>query len=368
MNVSNIVPLLIETLKTTRNMKKFKLLSMLFSVALVVSLIAISACTKEGPAGPAGKDGTNGEDGINGTDGTAVCSTCHDNSETVETKIGQWENSFHATSGLQFENRTTCAPCHTSQGFKEVIITDSTATVAAISDPANINCYTCHKIHDTFTGADWGLRKTTATPSWLAGTTFDFGTGNLCAQCHQPRISYAVPDVTQPDGIYTVSSTRFAPHYGGQSSTLTGTAYYLVGTGYNNSSHAAIENTCVTCHMAAAMGYGAGGHTFKVYDEEEGAFNLAGCVPCHTAEEAQANIDELQANVTTLLAELGTLLEAQGIYNPAGTSGTAVKGDYTNKVAGAYWNFVSVEYDLSLGVHNPKFVEKILENSIASLQ
>lgn len=349
-------------------MKKITLLSMLFSVALVVSLIAISACTKEGPAGPAGKDGTNGEDGINGTDGTAVCSTCHDNSETVETKIGQWENSFHATSGLQFENGTTCAPCHTSQGFKEVLLTDSTGVVASPENPSNINCYTCHKIHDTYTGADWALRKTEASPSWLAHNTFDFGKGNLCAQCHQPRTSYQVPDVNNPLDSFTVTSTRFAPHYGGQSSTLTGTAYYLVGTGYNNSSHMNIENTCVTCHMAAAMGYGAGGHTFKVYDEEEGALNTAGCAPCHTAEEAIANVEELQANVTLLLEELGTLLEAEGIYNPNGTSGTAVKGKYTNKVAGAYWNFISVEYDLSLGVHNPKFVEKVLENSIASLQ
>jgi len=120
--------------------------------------------------------------------------------------------------------------------------------------------------------------------------------------------------------------------------------------------------------MASAMGYGAGGHTFNVYDEEEGSFNLAGCTPCHTEEEAQANIDDLQANVTALLTELGTQLEAAGIYNPAGTGGTAVKGDYPNKIVGAYWNFISIIEDKSLGVHNPKFVEKILENTILSLQ
>lgn len=346
-------------------MKKITLLSMLFSVALVVSLIVISACTKEGAQGP---PGTNGENGINGTDGTATCGTCHDNSEGVETKIGQWATSFHATSGLQFENATGCAPCHTSQGFKEVIVTDSTAVAVSPENPSNINCYTCHKIHDTYSASDWELRKTTATPSWLANTTFDLGKGNLCAQCHQPRTSYPVPDVTQPDAIYTVSSTRFGPHHGPQSSTLTGTAYYLVGSGYNNSSHLGIENTCVTCHMASAMGYYSGGHTFNVYSVDEGAFNLNGCTPCHTAEEAQSNIDNLQAEVTDLLAQLGVLLQAQGIYNPNGTSGTAVKGDYPNKIVGAYWNMQSVIEDKSLGVHNPKFVKLVLENSIASLQ
>jgi nitrate/TMAO reductase-like tetraheme cytochrome c subunit len=341
-------------------MKKFNLVSMLFSVALVVSLIVISACTKEGPQG---LPGTNGE---NGTDGTATCGVCHDNSEGVENKINQWAASRHAMGGTNFENNTGCAPCHTSQGFKEVVLTDSTATVAVVEDPANINCYTCHKIHDTYAPSDWELRKTTATASWLAGTTNDLGLGNLCSQCHQPRISYQIPDVNNPLDSFNVTSVRFGPHYGGQSSTLTGTAYYMVGTGYNNSSHLDVENTCITCHMASAMGYYAGGHTFKVYSEEEGAYNLVGCVPCHTEEEAQANIDGLQANVTMLLAELDILLEANGIYNPA--TGQANKGKYTNKVAGAYWNRVSVVNDKSMGIHNPKFVEKILENTIASLQ
>jgi hypothetical protein len=68
------------------------------------------------------------------------------------------------------------------------------------------------------------------------------------------------------------------------------------------------------------------------------------------------------------MTELGTLLQTAGIYNPAGTSGTAVKGDYPTKVVGAYWNFITIIEDKSQGVHNPKFVEKILENSIASLQ
>jgi hypothetical protein len=347
-------------------MKKFKLLSMLFSVAIVVSLIAISACTKEGPAGPAGKDGTNGEDGINGTDGTAVCSTCHDNSETVETKIGQWENSFHATSGLQFENAAGCAPCHTSQGFKEALANDTTACTAAITDPANINCYTCHKIHDTYTANDWELRKTDPNTFWLTGETVDLGKGNLCVRCHQPRISYTIPDVTNPDGIYTVGSTRFGPHHGPQGTTLNGIAFYKVGEGYMNSAHTNITDACVNCHMASAVGYATGGHSFNVADEEEG-LNTNGCLDCHTATEAGDAVEALQAEVQGLLDQLGVKLEAAGIYNPNGTSGYAVKGDYSNKVAGAYWNYISIREDKSLGVHNPKFVRTLLTNSFNSL-
>jgi hypothetical protein len=352
-------------------MKKIKLLSMLFSVALVVSLIAISACTKEGPQGPPGKDGTNGtngENGINGQDGTATCAVCHDNSEGVEIKIDQWGKSVHAIGGTNFENATGCAPCHTSQGFKEVVGTANTSTAAVIADPANINCYTCHKIHDTYATGDWELRKTDAMTFWLTGETVDIGKGNICIQCHQPRISYPIPDVTQPDANYTFTSKRFGPHHGSQGATFTGSGYYLVGSGYTNT-HTVIADGCVTCHMADAMGYDAGGHTFNIYNEEEGTLNFAGCTTCHADEDAlAADVEALQTSVTDKMAQLGTLLEAAGIYNPASTSGYAVPGTYTNKVAGAYWNWISLTEDRSLGVHNPNFVGKILDNTIASLQ
>lgn len=349
-------------------MKKLNLLSMFLSVTVVVLLIVISACTKEGPMGPPGKDGTDGEDGINGVDGTATCGVCHDNSETVDIAAAQWGKSLHAIGGHNFENRTTCAPCHTSQGFKEVVNTPNTATEAAIENPANINCYTCHKIHDTYSEADWELRKTSPHTAWLTGETFDFGTGNICASCHQPRTSYQIPDVSNPSGDYTIASnqSRFGPHYGAQSSTLTGTAYYLVGGAYSNSSHINIPNTCVTCHMASPIGYYAGGHTFSMLNTYEDEYNVAGCVPCHTAAEAEELMVEFPAEIQALKDELKNLLIDAGIYNT--TTGLAVPGTYSNNVAGAFWNYKSVDSDHSMGVHNPKFVKKILENSIAVFQ
>lgn len=347
-------------------MKKFRLVSMLMSVAVIVALVFVSACTKEGPAGKDGVDGKDGEPGINGQDGTATCAVCHDNSEEVEIKIAQWGGSKHAIGGTNFENAAGCAPCHTSQGFKEALANDTTACVAAIENPANINCYTCHKVHDTYSEADWELRKTDANTFWLTGDVVDLGAGNLCVRCHQPRISYQIPDVTNPEGIYTVGSTRWGPHHGPQGTTLNGLAYYKVGSDYMNSMHTSIEDGCVGCHMASPVGYNSGGHTFKVFDEEEG-LNTAGCIDCHTASEANDAVESLQAEIQTSLDSLGVLLVAAGIYNPAGTSGTAVKGDYPNKVAGAYWNFISIIEDKSMGVHNPKFVRKILSNTITSL-
>jgi hypothetical protein len=120
--------------------------------------------------------------------------------------------------------------------------------------------------------------------------------------------------------------------------------------------------------MGDAIGYTAGGHSFNIYEEEEGAFVTSGCTPCHTDTEAVELIEAFQPEIEALVAELAALLEAKGIYNPAGTSGTAVPGTYTNNVVGAYWNYKSIIEDRSGGVHNPKFVKRILEKSIESLQ
>ena len=347
-------------------MKKYNFLTMLLSMAVVVSLIVVSACTKEGPQGPPGQDG---EDGIDGKDGNATCGVCHDNSELVETKILQWGASIHATGGNYERNGTSCAPCHTSQGFKERILTGEQVTAATIQDPSNINCYTCHFIHDTYTVDDWALRTTDPVTLWIDETvTLDFGNGNLCVPCHQTRVA-TIPDVNNPDVDYNVSSSRFGPHHGPQSTVLTGNAFYMVGGGYSNSMHEDATGGCIQCHMADAFGSQAGGHSFNITYEYHGSeeFNLLGCVECHgSTDDAEAAIEEWEPEFMALSTELGTLLVAEGIYNVE--TGLANTGTYSNRVAGAYWNFITLVEDRSMGIHNPKFVKKVLENTIASLQ
>jgi hypothetical protein len=347
-------------------MRKFNVLSMLFSVAVVVSLIVVSACTKEGPAGPPGKDG---EDGIDGQDGNATCGVCHDNSELVETKILQWGASIHATGGNYERNGADCAPCHTSQGFKEVLQTGAQATAATVQDPSNINCYTCHFIHDTYTVDDWALRTAAPVTLWIdPAVTLDFGNGNLCVNCHQPRVA-TLPDVNNPDGDYAVTNSRFGPHHGPQSTVLTGNAFYMVGSGYTNSMHEDTPGGCIGCHMADAFGSQAGGHSFNITYEYHGAteYNLLGCVECHgSVDDAEAAIEEWEPEFLDLMTQLGTILVGEGIYNV--NTGLANTGTYSNKVAGAYWNFITLVEDRSAGIHNPKFVKKVLENTIASLQ
>jgi hypothetical protein len=350
-------------------MKNFRLLSMLMSVAVVVSLIMVGACTKEGPQGPAGADGKDGEDGIDGKDGNATCGVCHDNSELVETKILQWGVSTHAVGGNFERNAADCGACHTSQGFKERIANGTMEADGDVMNPSNINCYTCHMIHDTYSVDDWALRSSDPVALWIdPSITLDYGNANLCVQCHQPRVA-TIPDVNNPDGDYEITSIRFGPHHGPQSTVLSGNAFYMVGSGYTNSMHADIADGCITCHMADPYGSQAGGHTFSMDYEYHGSAAVwaAGCIECHGSEDdTHEAIEEWEAEFEVLAQELQTLLLAEGVLDE---DGYAVEGTYSNKVAGALWNYRTIVLeDRSKGIHNPKFVEKILENSIASLQ
>ncbi len=343
-------------------MKKINLLSMLISMAMVLSMITFSSCTKEGPQGPAG---TNGENGINGTDGTATCGACHDMSETVETKILQWGNSIHATGGNYARNSTDCAICHTSQGFRERVLTGADTTASVILNPSNINCYTCHDIHDTYTVADWGLRVTDPVTLFVGGATVDFGKGNICASCHQARPT-PMPDVNNPSGLYNITSSHWGPHHGPQSSMMTGAAAFMVGSGYPTTNpHMDVVDKCVTCHMADGYGAETGGHTWTMA-RSNGAVNTTGCLDCHhTDAEANQHITTLDAQIEDMMSQLMTLLVADSVFTE---SGSLITGNHPNIVAGCAFNYIYVEEDRSMGLHNPPFVKALLQNSIDALQ
>ena len=173
------------------------------SVMFAFMSLAFTAC--EGPAGDPGAAGAQGDQGIagekgdQGDSGTAGCTQCHNVSQDVFVKALQWESSQHATGGNFERNGTSCAPCHTSQGFLEVLETGSATTATAISNPAPQNCWTCHQIHKTYSASDFAL--TTVAPVTMLNTTdvYDKGKSNLCAGCHKPRLTEPFPVVGGPD-------------------------------------------------------------------------------------------------------------------------------------------------------------------------
>jgi len=250
-------------------------------------MLIMASCTKEGPAGPAGKDGTNGtngtdgEDGINGTDGTTTCIECHSSNQVLFARENQWAHSVHAIGGNYERNEGECARCHTSQGFLGYIdgSYDWEADGAFVPNPNPPNCYTCHQIHETYTPADLAF-TTTAAPELqnTGGQTYDFGSANLCANCHQGRTVDPFPVEDGPD--LAVTSSRYGVHHGPQANSIAGMGLFEPGTGYYNSAHSSIENACVTCHMAEPFGSQAGGHTMNIAYEYHGSTEVlhSGCL------------------------------------------------------------------------------------------
>ena len=347
-------------------MKKLAL-PILMTIALVFTgAVIFTSCTKEGPQGPAGADGKNG------TNGNANCGQCHDLSSKMVAIIGQYDNSIHGTGMDHERNTTDCAPCHTSQGFIEVIGTGADATAEDIENPARINCRTCHKIHTTYTAADYAFRVTTPRTLRIHGDVIDIGIGNLCAQCHQGRAFDAgqEPDPNNLNDSITIASSRYGVHHGPQANIfsghggfeIAGSMSYTVGPLAHINQ---IPDACPVCHMATAFGYQAGGHTWNMTYTSHGAVddNVAGCLDCHPGA-ADFDINGFQTEIQELEDSLGNWL----IANDYMTASFSVKTKTVSAlVAGALWNHQIVREDRSLGAHNPAYVKALLVNTLENL-
>jgi hypothetical protein len=345
-NISQSVKLLTEeniTLKLETYLKIIimKNLIKVFTMCAAAAFV-LSSC--EGPMGPAGKDGV---------DANESCKLCH--ATTVDSVAVQFEHSMHAMGEAYEEGtRSTCAPCHSHQGFSYVVknntpVTftipaggtkyannyDITAANAVLPGP--ISCFTCHSsLHKTFTDEDWTpLTTTAAVPMTMYGgsKTINFAkaSGNLCAKCHQPRpvatsatsstgniIDYAVL-VSAPTATFTqvTPSYRTGVHYGTQSAMAAGVGAIEFGTGYTQSAHVA-GASCNSCHMANPNGFG-GGHSFSVVTSAEGAttptYNFNGCnvAGCHTTMSATNTTFTGAVNdIKTLTTQLATKINAIG--------------------------------------------------------
>jgi Zn-finger protein len=331
--------------------------------------------------GPAGADGLNGADGAPGKDGVdqnATCTECHNANATVELKLAQWRNSVHATSdNAAYGNRAGCVQCHTSQGFLEAVAEGSTAAISLPNDPMQINCYTCHKIHETGTSDDWALTKPGAETLIVkdiagADVIWDKGNSNQCAACHQGRFITTLPVA---GGDYTISSSSSAPintrvgfHHAPMTNLILGKLPTQQGTGYSSANPHSTSDGCLSCHMAKPYGYLAGGHQMGMMYESHGTETLlsTGCLVCHTTYTAttiKTKMVTLQTEVETKLATLQAKLLAAGIYNP--TTGLANAGTFKSNIALAYINYNAAEEDRSEGMHNPGYIKTLLDNAIA---
>ncbi|HLN21564.1 MAG TPA: hypothetical protein VK213_10775 [Bacteroidales bacterium] len=322
--------------------------------------LVLTSC--EGPQGP------------QGIDANQSCTECHDNSAQIETKQAQWEHSLHATGeNAAYANRAGCAECHTSQGFLEYVAEGSRANISLPDEPMQINCYTCHEIHTTYTEEDYSLTKPGAETLILKAkdgstVTWDKGTSNQCVGCHQARNVATIP--VQNAATFSITDTRFGPHHAPNSNLmlgkipfeLTGSAAYPTTNPHN------LSNACIDCHMSKPYGYMAGGHSMNMFYDAHGVetLNTNACITCHTdATTAKNKFTALQTAVSTKLSKLESQLTAANVYNP--TTGLAKAGTTTGNAALAYLCYNTIKEDKSFGMHNPSYTKALLDNAIQAM-
>lgn len=288
----------------------------------------------------------------------------------------EWKASKHARvtpSSTPMETRTGCVGCHTGPGFK-----NKTNDAAAIKNEP-VFAIDCDACHDFESDAPAQLR-THGTATLPGGKGIAAGRSATCMYCHN-ALNYAA----DPENFKALGY----PHYGPQASIFLGTGgYEVAGFRYSNSVHTAIEDSCVTCHMAKPsedlLGK-VGGHTFFIASED-GAQNLNACLPCHKTirsfdRPAYADFDGngitegIQKEVHGLIEALskavnevicGTFGHSRGkmiFKEAAGTDITSVP----KAVYGAVYNIIMVENDGSFGVHNPVYVVQLLQQSYKEL-
>ena len=340
-----------------KNKRNF--LPAILAIAIVgVTLLFVSSC--EGPAG------------VPGADANESCIQCHNDEVLVLAAITQASNSGHQT-GTSFErNGTSCAVCHTHQGYLEHVETGEMTTAENVSNPLPQGCRTCHKIHESYDESDFELRSTDPVTLSINDVEVDFGTSNACVTCHQPRVPSPFP--VSGGGDLTITSSRWGPHHGAQSTLLYGTGgYELAGSeSYQTAgSHSHAGVGCVSCHMSEPFGAFAGGHSFSMSYEYHGSetAHLVSCVGCHDGIDDLESFDwnggstevvELLEQLETILIGQGILNESSGLWNASSGTPLVVSPD----VAGAMLNFKIVEEDASHGVHNTKYAKALLQNSI----
>ncbi len=307
-------------------------------------------------------------------DSSLSCLGCHsDNNGPQEGITAQYANSVHGSGNNTNRNRlyssryASCERCHTSEGF----IAYATGVPADGDHFSSFDCFTCHQPHSS---GNFSVRITE--PYVLEnGATYDRGNSNLCASCHHSR-----RDVNEYvyDGVKL--SSHWGPHHSNQADMLIGeNAYEYAGYDYSGSWHeAGVVNGCVSCHMGASVHESVGGHSWNMENDDLGLEVITGCNVdgCHSANPVESvdretvfdfdddgELEGVQDEMEDLLAELGDILETAGF----------VDGDHhpisnvvvsTADSAGALYNFLFVEEDRSVGVHNTAYTVALLQSSI----
>jgi hypothetical protein len=144
-------------------------------------------------------------------------------------------------------------------------------------------------------------------------------------------------------------------------------------------SHKNISGACVGCHMSPTTDTGTvsrdkiGGHSFNMNYAATNVDNVSGCEGCHPGkssfddfiapEDYDGNglIQTWQKEVAGCLKNLRIALPPVGVDS---VSWQMIARDSTNlNLRKAYWNYLVITNDKSLGMHNPFLAINVLQVS-----
>jgi hypothetical protein len=354
-----------------------------------------------------------------------LCGSCH-GEPTRHGRYQQWQISGHANfnTALSEGTNTTCAKCHTANGFLQWMQAGFSSAPLQITwtkdEIQPQTCPTCHDPHaeGTTSGnpSNATVRVSGDTPPLLAGfTATDVGRGAICMTCHNSRRGL------MNDNTFNPATAAGAPHVGTQTDMLMGQNLFFVQVG-TRSFHSRVQDTCVACHMEkspppAALSNNLGGtnHTFYASNQI--------CSSCHAIVTAADVQPIVEAKVATLKSAIeGAIIDAMKAQIALGKSidlgglktvtvaGDLAAADFADShgqqaititfadgstvgpvamgsinvvpVSGtpaafytvvdpvipkAGWNYLTIETDGSKGVHNPSFIKEALDLSIQAL-
>ena len=210
--------------------------------------------------------------------------------DTVEIPfLNEWLSSAHADFSAEAfthwneedpaEVPTSCAKCHSSEGYQDYLGADGTAA-NVVDNPAPIqsvvSCVTCH--NDATQG-----KESVIMPSGLELT--NLGDESRCIECHQgrqstPGVNAAIEKAgaTDPDTVSADLGFQNIHYYAAAASkygTLAKGGYEYEGKTYDaNFAHVDGYETCIECHSS---------HTLEVKVED--------CAECH---EDVAAVEDLR--------------------------------------------------------------------------
>ncbi len=366
-----------------------KRINQIICLVLMAFAIVLVSCTKEGPQGPPGTDGIDGVDGTDGTDGAngnSTCMECHKNDTDLKLKMNQFEHSAHFIEGAEHTGYGSnyaggsCSMCHSHDGFKKAV--DDGTNYGGIHDKVTpMSCYTCHKIHETYTQDDYELHYYTEVDLYLnendvfTDLVVDMtnqwsdpeGASNTCAKCHQPRHrGDSQPDPSQ-SGTIDISAGaagHWGPHYGAQGAIFGGVGGYIGTTDPTAPSDDKGHHSCKSCHMSskyvtpATGNYGVyvGGHSMALRNSDD-EIPFDKCNECHTDNGATIDLNAMMVSTKAMLDLLGDDLMDAGIMDE---EGHLIGGTWTHQQLAAYWNYALVKNDGSYGIHNPHYIEDLI--------